>query len=161
MAADDADTIKTMIKTILIPTDGSEHAAKAVALGADLARKYDARMVLLHVVTDWGTGRVPEELRSYSRLEHVEITDTDVRRAAANEILEQAEALAREHGATQVERILDDGSPAAKILANARASEVDLIVMGSRGLGDLKGLLLGSVSHKVSHLAECTCVTVR
>ena len=40
-----------MIKTILVPTDGSEHAKKAVLLAADIAEKFDARMVILHVLS--------------------------------------------------------------------------------------------------------------
>lgn len=47
------------------------------------------------------------------------------------------------------------------ILRGARDRAVDMIVLGSRGFGDAEGLLLGSVSHKVAHLAACTCVTVR
>ena len=43
----------------------------------------------------------------------------------------------------------------------ARGRKVDAIVMGSRGLGDLESLLLGSVSHKVAHAAPCSCVIVR
>ena len=43
----------------------------------------------------------------------------------------------------------------------AQDRKADAIVMGSRGLSDIKGLFLGSVSHKVSHLAECTCITVK
>lgn len=150
-----------MIKSILVPVDGSEHAAKAVTFAADLAQKYEANIVLLHVVSDWGTGRIPDELRGYARLEHVEVTERDLRQAAANEILNRAEAQARRHGAAQIEAVLDEGDVAAKILDRAKAQGADLIVMGSRGLGDLKGLLLGSVSHKVSQLAECTCVTVK
>jgi len=150
-----------MIKTIIAATDGSEAAAKAVALAADLAQKYGAKIVLVHVVEDWGRNRVPDELQSYARLEHMEITERDVRQAAADEILRRAEDDAREHGAADVESLIEEGSPATRILAVAKARGADLIVLGSRGLGDLKGLLLGSVSHKVSHLAEVTCVTVR
>ena len=48
-----------------------------------------------------------------------------------------------------------------RILAAAEHENADMIVMGSRGMGDLKGLFVGSVSNKVSHLAPCTCVTVK
>jgi nucleotide-binding universal stress UspA family protein len=150
-----------MVKSILVPTDGSEHADKAIAFAADIAQKYDARVSLLHVMSDLGSGRVPEELRGLARLEHVEITERDIRQSAANELLHRAERRAREHGAARVERVIEHGDPTRRILDCARAREADLIVMGSRGLGDLKGLLLGSVSHKVGHLAKCTCVTVR
>ncbi|MEE8536041.1 MAG: universal stress protein, partial [Kiloniellales bacterium] len=64
-------------------------------------------------------------------------------------------------GVEKIQRTLEDGDPAKAILDCAKRVEANLIVMGSRGLNDLKGLLVGSVSHKVSHLAECTCVTVR
>ena len=53
------------------------------------------------------------------------------------------------------------GSAANEILEFADRHNIDGIVMGSRGLSDFKGLLLGSVSHKVGHLAKCTCITVR
>ena len=56
---------------------------------------------------------------------------------------------------------LADGDPAKRILEYAKEEAVDCIIMGSRGLGDLKALLQGSVSRKVSNRAPCTCVTVR
>ena len=57
--------------------------------------------------------------------------------------------------------LLEDGDPASTILRVAKGLDADMIVLGSRGLGDAKGLLLGSVSHKVAHFAECTCVSVK
>lgn len=150
-----------MFKTILVPTDGSDHADKAVAFAADVAPKYGAGIILLHVLSDPGTARVPDEVRALAKLEHVQITEHDIRQAAANEVLRSAEAQAREHGATRIEQVIEEGDPTRQILACAEARGADLIVMGSRGLGDLQGLLLGSVSHKVGHLAKCTCVTVR
>ena len=60
-----------------------------------------------------------------------------------------------------VRTVVHEGDPASAILAVAKEADADLIVMGRRGLGDLAGLLLGSVSQKVTHLAECACLTVR
>jgi nucleotide-binding universal stress UspA family protein len=62
---------------------------------------------------------------------------------------------------TAVETLIRVGQPARTIVHVAEQLEVDCIVMGSRGLGDFEGLLLGSVSHKVASLAKCTCVTVK
>jgi len=54
-----------------------------------------------------------------------------------------------------------DGDPAQRVLEHAERESVDCIVMGSRGLSDVKGLILGSVSHKVSNRAACTCISVK
>jgi nucleotide-binding universal stress UspA family protein len=112
-------------------------------------------------VSNRSSGRVPGEVRELARLEHIRITERDIRQAGANEVLHKAETQARNHGATRIERVIEEGDPTRRILALAKARGVDMIVMGSRGLGDLQGLLLGSVSHKVGHLAKCTCITVR
>ena len=68
---------------------------------------------------------------------------------------------AREKGASNVETVRRSGDAAAIILEVANDQSADMIVMGSRGLGNVKGLLLGSVSHKVTQLSECSCITVK
>lgn len=54
-----------------------------------------------------------------------------------------------------------DGDPAGNIIAAAEHEKAELVVMGRRGLGNVAGLVMGSISHKVAHLAECTCLTVK
>lgn len=56
---------------------------------------------------------------------------------------------------------MERGEPAEQILETAKRTDVDLIVMATRGLSDIQGLVMGSVAHKVSHAAPCTVVTVR
>jgi nucleotide-binding universal stress UspA family protein len=175
-----------MIKTILVPTDGSEHAKKAVLLASDIAAKYQAGIVLLHVMLD---GATAAELRNLvnvkwlpkSALEAMNRTE-EIQRAAATmpeavsvaiplpdealeavgkAILDDADATARKHGVKSIKRLLKRGRPAQCILAGADDEKVNMIIMGSRGLGDLRGMLVGSVSHKVGSLANCTCVTVK
>lgn len=150
-----------MIERILVATDGSDHATKAVVFAADLAAKYGAHLILLHAVSDWGSGRIPEELASYEQVEHVHVTERDVRVGIANEILRQAEAAARAEGATDLDVMLVDGHASKAILQTAKDRNADLVVLGSRGLGDAESLLMGSVSHKVCHQADCTCITVK
>jgi nucleotide-binding universal stress UspA family protein len=57
--------------------------------------------------------------------------------------------------------MVEHGDPADQIVHAAERHHADLIVMGRRGHGDLKGLLLGSVSHKVCQLADTACLTVK
>ncbi len=67
----------------------------------------------------------------------------------------------KDKGVKEIIKVVEEGDPALLILDSAKKHSADMIVMGNRGLGGLKGLLVGSVSHKVSQHAKCTCVTVR
>lgn len=149
-----------MFTNILVAADGSEHAHKAIDIGSDLAKKYDANLTLLHVMTRAGSSRVPEELQAYARLEHVEVTERDLLNSAADEILGRAAVRAREHGVADPATVKEVGDPARVIVDYAGNHGIDLVVMGRRGLGAVRELLMGSVSNKVAHAAQCTCVTV-
>lgn len=149
-----------MINLILTAIDGSKHAAHAADYAADLAARYGAELVLLHVMPHPNSVHIPRELIELAKIEHVEPTEREILRGAAESILDQAEQRARAAGVTRVRIAHAVGNPAELIVAHAKAEKADLIVMGRRGLGGIGGLLLGSVSLKVSHLSECACLTV-
>ncbi len=141
-----------MIKTVLVALDGSGHGNRALTAGADLAGKYGAKLLILTVLPD---GRVPLELYEYLRTEGLYLGEVTER------LLSQAEATAKSCGATNIECQEKEGDPAEAILQVAEDRAADLIVMGSRGLGTVAELLLGSVSQKVIHLAKAPCMIVR
>lgn len=160
-----------MIQKILVAVDGSHHADHALAMAAEIARRFDADLVLSHCLIH---GHLPDELRALSDEDIPEMppmslggasVDYQVPRRAlesiAGKLLENAADKARKAGVNNVTTSWGDGDPAQVILESARNAQADLIVMGSRGLGDLKGLLLGSVSHKVQQLFEGSVLTVR
>ena len=160
-----------MIKNILVPYDGSTHAQVAVELAADLAARYGAGLHLIHVLL---RGDVPSEIRALSDVEgdreppiaigggFVEASlPKEVLQDIAEKLLQRAQETAREHGAENVDATWFQGDPARVILEQAQETGADMIVMGSRGLSDLKGLLVGSVSHKIAHLFEGSVVTVK
>ena len=178
-----------MFKSILAATDGSDHANKAIDLASDLAAKYDARLVLLHILPH---GHLSGDLRRFAETEHLtkhtnplpiseEPTEEHIALAVSHlepteeeepsvhyvfeilgqRVLDQGKAIAQGKGVNKVQIKMKDGEPVEEILKCAKAENADLIVLGSRGLGGLQGLLMGSVSHKVCHLATCTCVTVK
>lgn len=174
-----------MFKTILAPTDGSDHANKAVRIAGDLAGRYDADLILLHVLL---RDHLDEGLKQYAEIEGLAKgralseaiasipsarfpvsmipanggeTKEQVLNAVAEFVLRAGQDVAREHGAKKTRTLIEDGDPAQRILQRAASEGADLIVMGSRGFSDLKGLFVGSVSHKVSHLAPCAVMSVR
>lgn len=174
-----------MFKTILAATDGSDHAAKAVQIASDLAARYGAGLVIAHVLNE---DEPLEPLRRFAETEHIATTETprtarsieatphgpalvpggeqttvDVpaaRREIGQRVLHEAMAIARKRGAEAVDSLLLEGTAAERILEGARDRGADAIVLGSRGLGNLKSALIGSVSHKVCDQADCTCITV-
>lgn len=145
-----------MIKNILAPVDGSEHSKKALELACDLADKYDARMHLLHVIL---SPEAKHTLVLGGASVTVDASKEEIEQAG-HKVIEAATKIAAEHGRKDVESDVVGGPTAQRILEYAKDNDIDMIVMGSRGLSDISGLLVGSVSHKVSHLAKCTCVTV-
>ena len=177
-----------MIKTILTAVDGSDHAEKALELAADIADKYKARLVIMHVLMRDAS---PQQLKKLARAKDLTAEQRELLKRFTEEpefvppvtgiggayiplpppphllepigrqVLERAADAARKAGVKRVDTTLDGGDPATAILDRAKKEKADMIVLGSRGFGDLKGLLLGSVSHKVASHANVTCVTVK
>lgn len=168
-------------RTILVATDGSANASRAIELASDIAAKVGARLVVLHILLrDMLPERIremvePGTLSDEARAE-IESEATDALRYAAlpvplispetlaevgRLVLERAHALAATAGITDIETVMIEGDPARTLVEQAEARNADLVVLGSRGLGPLEGLLLGSVSSKVSHLLNRPCVVVR
>lgn len=146
------------IRRLLVATDGSAHAERAVAVGGELARAEGAQVILVHVQPSPAGVADAEELREYQALADMEGVEMgDVFDGIGKEIIERAEAALRALGVEDIEPVMPSGNPAEAILDHAAAEDVDLIVMGTRGLGKLKSLLLGSVSKKVSKAAPCEC----
>jgi nucleotide-binding universal stress UspA family protein len=85
----------------------------------------------------------------------------DILRQVGDKIVEKARKAVEAKGVKDVKTQVVDGNPVDNILAAAEHEKADLIVMGRRGLGNVAGMLMGSVSHKVSHLVDCACLTVK
>jgi len=147
---------------ILVAIDGSDHAWKALDLAIEIVKGREAQLIALHVVE---FEPLPDALREFARAEHIPLEEETARYHSSigfgDALAQRAARVARERGLTAVTPRSAEGRPANTILEVARDEKVDMIVLGSRGLSEPKALFLGSVSHKVANLAECTCVTVK
>lgn len=146
-----------MYSRILVPVDGSENAKQALSVACKLLSENASTLYLLHIpealayptTLVWGVGALNAEATLAEREQ------------AGEQLLMQAAQSAQEQGARQVEKKLVPGDPVRVILDTANDQGIDTIVMGSRGLSDLAGVVIGSVSHKVSHSAKCQVITVK
>lgn len=132
-----------MIKNILVPVDGSEGADRAIEKAVMLAQICAAKLNFLYVANI-------NQLAINAVLSDA-ILDSVTK--AGNVILDRALEMVPEGVAK--ESFSDTGSPAVVILDFAETNDIDLIVMGSRGLGVVKGVLLGSVSQYVVEQSKC------
>jgi nucleotide-binding universal stress UspA family protein len=142
------------MKVIMAGTDGSEGAERAVSVAGDLAKAVDGRLLLVNVGQ---SGLSQEQLRGIGRLH---ISEGDALEGISDRVLAKADALARTRGAVKVEAIRCAGDPAEALIKVAEDEHADALVVGRRGLGQLKGLLLGSVSQKLASLAPCVAIIV-
>ena len=147
-----------MIKSILVPVDGSEHSGKALLLAVDIAEKYDADLSALFVVSH----EMDEELSHF--------TNTEYNLKDDNAVIAASEQM----GKSMIKRMINKlktnvviknvvlfGNPAARIVEYSINNNFDMVVMGNRGLSDIKGIMMGSVSRKVRKLVECTFVSIK
>jgi nucleotide-binding universal stress UspA family protein len=140
-----------MFNHILLGVDGSEHALRAAKTAADLARNMKSEILRIVVAYD----SVPPYLGEPNMQ-----TAITARMKEAEKVLQKAaEVVGEIPGEVHTETL--EGPPAEAILDVANTRKCDLIVMGSRGLGRLTGLLIGSQSQKVVQNAPCPVLIVR
>jgi len=173
------------IKTMLIAVDGSSHAKKAALIGAAIAAKFDARIVLLHLLLrDIPLARLyelaqelkipPDVLDKYKPITPAiydfgltiptgaisPVATSGLLIEIGRRILETEKSAIEGRGVKNIDLMMEDGEPANTIIEIAKKEKADFIVMGRRGLSMLNAMLSGSVSAKVGHLAHATVVSV-
>ncbi|OXT02189.1 universal stress protein UspA [Notoacmeibacter marinus] len=145
-----------MFKTILVAVDGSDGSLKALEMAAGMQKICGSELLILTVFRHHS---LLEASMSMVRPEDPQNLD-DTMRGHAKDIAEEAKKVATELGAGMVRGFVKAGQPARTIVKFGEDRKADLIVVGSRGLGDVEGFLLGSVSHKVTSLATCPVMVV-
>jgi nucleotide-binding universal stress UspA family protein len=145
-----------MFRSIVVGTDGSETAGKAVAAAIRLAKLCDASLHLVSAYEPVPKGRLREEARQ---------TPEDLQwminpREDVDATLSDAADQVKEAG-VDVETFAREGDPADAILDVAEERDADLIVVGNKGMTGAKRFLLGSVPNRVSHHAPCSVMIIR
>ena len=137
-----------MMSRILVAVDGSKQADKAFGFAAYLAKKTGAKLLILHVFEELGN-------IGYSITKEIELHN--------REMLRRYKTRAEKRLVnTNVDVIESRGTDAAEeILKTAKKENIDTIVLGSRGVGETKEPLLGSITYKVSHSADRPIIIVR
>ena len=155
-----------MFGKILVPLDGSEHSVKALITAIQIAKKFKGKLTLFHVFSITVTPIVVPEPTTLTPSGVPIVTPAEVStmveaaREAGKRILEDAEKIAKSEHA-QVESLLREGSTVQEITRLAKEGNFDLVVMGVKGAGKLRELLLGSVSEGVMRHASCPVLIVK
>ena len=137
-----------MFKTIIWATDGSESAERALPVALELAGGPDARLLVVHA---------DERLGGRAGGAHVLADDEDIQQQLASKVEELVESGVRAsfevvHGLNR--------DPADLIAEAAKENAADVIVVGTRGHGRIAGVLLGSITQRLLHVAPCPVLAV-
>jgi nucleotide-binding universal stress UspA family protein len=149
---DDDGERKMEIKKILVAVDMSEHSKKAFEYASLLSQKTDAELVIVNVFDEF-------ERMSSSKEKLKEIVET--MQKDGQEKLDSYVDEAKSRGVKNVRVERTEGDAAERIIELTRQEKPDLIVLGSRGRGAFRELLLGSVSHKVMNHAKYPVLIVK
>jgi nucleotide-binding universal stress UspA family protein len=139
-----------MFENILVAVDGSKHSDAAFDVAMDMSQKYGSQLFVLHVFPNVSG---PRKVVSPSHEDNL--------KSEGQEILNSYEETVKERGLQNVRMLLQEGDAAKRIMETANEVKSGLILIGSRGRGGFKELLLGSVSHKVTNHAGCPVLVVK
>ena len=145
-----------MFRSIVVGTDGSETARKAVEEAIDLAKLVGASLNLVSAYEPVPQSRLRDEARQAPADLQWLINpreDVDATLSAAADVVREA--------GVDVETFAREGDPADAILDVAEERDADLIVVGNKGMTGARRFLLGSVPNKVSHHAPCSVLIIR
>ena len=142
-------------KKILVPLDGSQNSFAALAHAVALAKTTEAELHILYVMA------LSQQLPLASQISGCKIPlyTVDKPEAFAKTIIDAAVASVPE--TVNIKTHVETGAPTIVIKEFAEQHKVDMIVIGSRGLGAISGLILGSVSGYVVHYAKCPVLVVK
>jgi nucleotide-binding universal stress UspA family protein len=141
------------IRRIVVAVDGSENSMRAVKAASKISKDNNADLIILHVVTipaaAYGEFPMPDKIEQQAR-------------ENGEKFVAAAMSLAGEGGIRATAAFVQHmDSPVKGITDYADNNKIDLIVVGTRGLGGFKRLLLGSVASGVVHYAHCSVLVVR
>lgn len=137
---------------ILVATDGSEGADLALNKAVAIAKRNNAKLFVLHVL----------DTRAIQATSSSDIHFREALRTLGDRVMEEAKDYATGQGLTEVETILEMGSPKYVIAEDIPKREnIDLIVMGAKGMGAVERFFMGSVSENVIRHASCDVLVVR
>jgi len=141
-------------RRVAVAIDGSETARAALDVSIDLAKRYEADLLVIAVAPLPPVYAAPNQ-----PLVPASIPESPVPRY--RELVDAAVAQARKDGVSRVNGVCEEGVVTDSVLAQVKADRIDLLVVGSRGLSAAKRLLLGSVSTALVTHAPCPVLVVR
>lgn len=139
-----------MYKRILVPIDGSENSKLSLKHASKLAEYTGARLTIFHVLD------LPPQLKSLKSYHLVK----EQLREEGEKIIREAKEICASYKAAFDEKIVT-GIPADEVIQEEKRGNHDLIVIGNRGMGEVKGWILGSVSRRVVRYARCPVLVVK
>jgi nucleotide-binding universal stress UspA family protein len=155
-----------LFQKILVPLDGSEHSLKALDVAIQVAKKFEGKITLVHVysaavrpvMVPETTTLPPPMIPIMTPMEVSKVVEA-ARKAGSGMLADGAQKVKAE--GVPVETILREGNTVQEIVKTAEEGRFDLIVMGARGIGKIRELLLGSVSDGVLRNAPCPVLIVK
>ncbi|HEX5920737.1 MAG TPA: universal stress protein [Nitrososphaeraceae archaeon] len=141
-----------MFTNILVPVDGSDNSYRALDAALLFSEKLGSNIIAVHVMEQVPITHIGSEKLLSEFLEAYKKENQD--------ILSKCSEIATQKGLT-IKTLLLQGNPASVILDYSKQEKFDLLIMGSRGMGKFKELILGSVSSKIVHHSRCAVLLIR
>jgi nucleotide-binding universal stress UspA family protein len=141
-----------MFYKLLVPVDGSENSVRALEAAIFLSKKIDTHVTVLHVMEKPPTVYIHPQKELEELLQNY--------RREAEQILEKCEEIGNRNG-VELKKVIVEGNVASKIIRFAEMEVFDMIVMGHRGSGRFKEMVLGSVSQKVLNQTKRSVLIIR